>query len=166
LAGLEVGGEKFLICSDYYVLDYVPAPALPIVNILGASARQKPSIGKEWRHDDIAAAVELLDSFDKMDKMVTPDKPMLFEIESIDVSNFDGRNDKSRPHIILTAKDGTEIIWGAKLGAWQRHLEATDKDKMANFYEYYRQHGTLGGGAKYINLQYPQSGVPQPVDGY
>ncbi len=166
LAGLEIGGERFLICSDYYVLDYVPTPALPIVNIVGSSAKQKPSAGKVLRNDDIAAAVELLDRFDKRDAMVTPAEPLLFEIESIDVSNFDGRNDKSKPHIIFNAKDGTVIRWGAKLGAWQRHLEATDKDKMANLYEYYRQHGSLQGGAKYINLQYPLSGVPQPVDRY
>ncbi|MFA7484652.1 MAG: hypothetical protein WCZ89_01335 [Phycisphaerae bacterium] len=164
LAGFEFGGERFYICSDYFVLDAVPVPALPIVEIKGLSIRRKPSLGIIWRQDDMEAAVELLDRLDKMDAMVSSDKPLLFEIESIDVSNLDGRVDKSKPHIILTAKNGTEIRWGAKLGAWQRHLEATDKDKIANLYEYYRRHGTLSGAARYINLQYPQSGLPQPVD--
>lgn len=165
LASFEIGGERFYICSNYFVLDYVPVPALPIVEIKGISVRRKPSLGNIWRQDDIEAAVELLDRFDKMDSMVSPNKPLLFEIESINVSNLDGRVDKSMPHIVLAAKNGTEILWGAKLGAWQRHLEATDKDKIANLYEYYRQHGTLGGRARYINLQYPQSGLSQPVDG-
>lgn len=166
VASFEAGIEQFLICSDYFVLDYVPVPALPIVNITGISFRKAPSAGSICKQDDIAAAVELIGRFAKMDEMVASEKPLLFDIESIDVSNFNGRDDKSQPHIILYAKDGTQVIWGAELGNWQKYLEATDKDKIANLYEYYHQHGTIMGGAKFINLQYPQSGVPQPIDNF
>jgi len=42
----------------------------------------------------------------RMDKSFTPDKPLLFEIDRIDVRNFNGRRDKGEPHIVLYTKDG------------------------------------------------------------
>lgn len=166
IALIEAGRERFYVDADSVVLDYVPVPALPVVEITGVSVRHAPAIGGLYDRDDVAAAVDLLELLNKMDAMVSAEKPLLFEIDRIDVGNFNGRRDRSEPHIILYAKDGTEIIWGAELGTWQRYLEATDNDKVANLYKYYHQQGTLLGGAKYINLQYPQDGIPQPADEY
>jgi len=101
-----------------------------------------------------------------MDESVTPEKPLLNEIDSIDMSNFNGRQHNSQPHIILYTKDNTEIIWGAEFGTWQRHLEATDGEKLAKLYGYYKEYGSLSGGAKYINLRDPQNDVPLPIDKY
>ncbi len=166
LALIDAGRERFYVDVGLVVLDYVLVPALPIVEITGVSVRQVPPIGGVFERDDVAAAINLLEWLDAMDSRVSAEKPLLFEIDRIDVSNFNGRRDRSEPHIVLYAKDGTEIIWGAEIGTWQRYLEATDKNKIANLYEYYRQHGTLLGGARYINLQYPQDGIGQPVDEY
>jgi hypothetical protein len=166
LALIAAGSERFYVDVGLVVLDYVPVPALPIVEITGVSVRQVPPIGSVFERSDVAAAVSLLEWLDKMDSKVSAKKPLLFDIDSIDVSNFSGRRDKSEPHIVLYAKDGTKIIWGAEIGTWQRYLEAMDKDKIAGLYEYYRQHGTLLGGARYINLRYPQDGIVQPVDEY
>ena len=100
-----------------------------------------------------------------MDAVVCPDKPLLREIDRIDVSNFDGRKNKLRPHIVLYTKDNTQIIWGAEIGTWQRHLESPDDDKLAKLYTYYQQNGTLSG-VKYINLRDPQQTIYLPVDKY
>lgn len=166
LAFIEVGSERFYVDANSVVLDYVSVPALPIVEITGVSVRQVPPIGSVFKRSDVAAAINLLEWLDKMDSKVSAKKPLLFDIDSIDISNFNGRRDKSEPHIVLYAKDGTKVIWGAEIGTWQRYLEAMDKDKIANLYEYYRQHGTLLGGARYINLRYSQDGIVQPVDEY
>jgi len=101
-----------------------------------------------------------------MDELITPDKPLLYEIDYIDVSNFEGREDTRFPHIVLYATDKTEIIWGAEIATWQRYLEATDEEKLAKLYGYYKEHGSLLNGVKYINLRNPQDKIPLPIDKY
>ncbi|RKY24546.1 MAG: hypothetical protein DRP62_03490 [Planctomycetota bacterium] len=167
LALVKSGLRKFYVDADLVVLDFVPIPNLPIVKVKGLPLITKtPPTGSLWRRDDIAAAVAVLDLFDQRDKMDVSKKPLLYEIDSIDVSNFNGRQNSSFPHIVLYAKDDTEIIWGAEIGAWQRHLEATDEEKLAKLYSHYEEYGSLLNNVKYINLRDPQGDIPQPIDKY
>lgn len=156
--------------AEMVVLDFLPMPELPVVKVTGlsAAAATKPTPGQAWQRDDLAAAIEILSSLDRRDTMNTSERPLLREIGRIDVSNFHGRENRTAPHIILYTSDNTEIIWGAELGKWQQHLEATDEEKIAKLYGYYEQYGTLLGGAKYINinLRDPQQTIPLPVDKY
>ncbi|MBA7610835.1 hypothetical protein ES703_18049 [subsurface metagenome] len=167
LALVKSGLHKFYVDAELVVLDFVPVPRLPIVKITGLSLITKtPPLGKVWQRDDLAAAVTILEQLNQMDKFITPDKPLLYEIDSIDVSNFEGREAARLPHIVLYAKDNTEIIWGAEVGKWQRYLESTDEQKLAKLYSYYKEYGTLLNGAKYINLRDPQDNIPLPIDKY
>jgi hypothetical protein len=167
LALVKSGLHKFYVDTELVVLDFVPVPHLPIVTITGLSLITKtPPLGKVWQRDDLAAAVTILDQLNQMDKFITPDKPLLYEIDSIDVSNFEGREAARLPHIVLYAKDNTEIIWGAEVGMWHRHFEAKDEDKLANLYGFYKENGTLLNVAKYINLRDPQDNIPLPIDKY
>ncbi len=165
LAMVKSGLHKFYVDDELIVLDFVPMPNLPIVKVKGLSVITKPQPGEIWRRDDLAAAVAVLARLDRMDELVTPDKPLLYEIDRIDVSNFNGRQNSRASHIILYTNDNTEIIWGAEIGAWQRHLEATDKDKLARLYDYYKTYGSLNS-VKYINLRDPQGTIPLPIDKY
>lgn len=166
LALVKLGLHKFYVDADLVVLDYVPMSNLPIVEVKGLSVVPKvPPPGKVWRRDDLAAAVAILYRLDRMDKLVTPDKPLLYEISSIDVSNFNGRQNSTAPHIVLYAKDNIEIIWGAEYGKWQRYLESTDRQKIAKLYQHYKEYGSLHG-VKYINLCDPQDNIPLPIDKY
>lgn len=166
LAIVKKEGRSFYVDTELVVLDFVPMPNLPLVKIKGLSAAKVPPPGEVWQDETIAAAVAILARLDKMDTSVTPDKPLLYEIDSIDVSNFNGRQNSRKPHIVLYTKDNTEIIWGAEFGTWQRYLEATDEEKLTNLYSYYKEHGSLLGGAKYINLQYSQEQLSLPIDKY
>jgi hypothetical protein len=164
---VELGRQKFYIDAKLVVLDFVPMPNLPIVRIKGLStAKEMPPLGEVWQCEDLVAGVTILAKLDQMDKSVTPDKPLLYEIDSIDVSNFNGRKNSRLPHIILYTEDDTKIIWGAEFGNWQKYLEETDEKKLAKLYSYYKEHGSLLDGAKYINLRDPQDNVPQPIDKY
>jgi hypothetical protein len=165
LAMVKLGSQSFYVDDELVVLDFVPMPNLPIVKIEGLSAKV-PSPGEIWQSNDLDAAVTILAKLDQMDKAVTPGKPLLYEIDRIDVSNFAGRKNSQLPHIVLYAKDNTEIIWGAEFGEWQRYLEAKDEEKLAKLYAYYKEYRSLSGGVKYINLRDPQDNVPQPVDKY
>jgi hypothetical protein len=167
IAMVKVGLRRFYVDADLVVLDFVPMPNLTIIEVKGLSPIMKiPVIGQVWQREDLAEAIGLLVRLGQMDKLVTPDKPLLSEIANIDVSNFKGRQDKRFPHIVLYAKDNTEIIWGAEAGAWAQHFEARDEEKLAKLYNYYKQRGSLLNGAKYINLRDPQSGISLPIDRY
>jgi hypothetical protein len=152
------------------VLDYVPLPVLPIVEVVGlATTTDMPQPGKAWLCDDLAAATTILDRMNQMDRSFASDKPLLFEIDRIDMRNFNGRRDKSEPHIVLYTKDNIPIIWGAEWGKWQQHLETTDEEKLAKLWGHYDQHdGKLSDGVKYIiiNLRDPQDKIPLPIDKY
>jgi len=167
LALVRQGSQSFYIDEESVVMDFVPMPNLPIVEVKGLLSTTKPSsLGNILRAGDLAAAIEVLARLQKMDELVSPDKPLLGAIDRIDVSNFNGRKNNRLAHIVLYTKDNTEIIWGAEVGTWQQHLEATDEEKLTNLYAYYKEHGLLLGGAKYINLQYSQVNVSLPVDKY
>ena len=171
LALVKAGLHKFYVDSELVVLDFVPMPNLPIVRVEGLLLiTRPPPPGRVWQRDDLAAAVAVLERLDRRDKDIeASQKPLLSEIGSIDMSNFEGRENASFPHIVLYAKDNTEIIWGAEVGKWQRYLESTDEQKLAKLYSYYKKHGSLLGGVtgvKYINLCDPRDNIPLPIDKY
>jgi len=157
----------YYVDADKVVLDFVPMPNLPIVDVKGLSAAVRvPAAGEVCRENDLAAAMEILALLDQRDRIDSSTMPLLYEIESIDVSNFNGRQNNRASHIILYAKDRTEIIWGAELGKWQRHLEVPDEEKIARLYGHYKEYGSLQNNVKYINLCEPQERIPLPIDKY
>jgi hypothetical protein len=157
---------KFYVDADLVVLDFVPVAKLPIVTVRGIkNPASAPEPGETLEQEDLAAAVALLEQLDRMDQIVSPRRPLLFELDSIDVSNFNGRLSNKFPHIVLFTKDNTQIVWGAELGNWHRHLEASDEEKLAKLYSFYKEQGTLSGKTQVINLRDPQQ-VVQPIDKY
>jgi hypothetical protein len=166
IALVEAGKEKFFLDTDLVVLDYIPVSDLPVVTVVGLEFDKRvPAVGEVWRSDDLAAALAVLSRLERMDEAVCPDNPLLRLIDRIDVSNFNGRQKKREPHIVLYTKNDVQIIWGAEIGAWQRHLESPDDDKLAKLYTYYQQNKTLSG-VKYINLRDPLKTIYLPVDKY
>jgi len=167
VAMVKSGLIKFMVDAEQVVLDYMEMPDLPIVEIKGLPLVTKiPPLGEVWERDDLAAAIMILDQLDLMDKSETPEKPLLREIDRINVSNFNGRHNSRHAHIILYTKDNIEIIWGAEMGKWQQHLELSDEEKLASLYSYYKDYGTLSGGVKFINLRDPRDNIPLPIDKY
>ena len=160
--------SRIYVDTDLVVLDYMPMPHLPIIELKGVSLNWVPLPGQVFDQQDVAAGVALAVLLHRMDVERTPKNPLLDHIASIDVRNFNGRKDPRdrEPHIVFRSKDGTQIIWGAEIGEWTKHLEATDEDKLAKLYTYYCDHGSLSAGAKYINLRDPQDKIPQPIDKY
>jgi hypothetical protein len=166
IALVKSGLHKFYVDAELVVLDFLPIPNLPIVRVQGVPVVTMPPVGRAFEREDLAAAVEVLKLLGGMDEQITPDKPLLRQIEVIDVSNFGGRVNPQAGHIVLYATDRTQIVWGAEVGMWQRHLEAKDEDKLAMLYGFYKENGTLLGGVKYINLRDPQRDIPLPIDRY
>jgi hypothetical protein len=166
IARIRWGDTRYYVDEQLVVLDHVDLPRLAIVTITGLTVGPNPPApGDVWDGDDLKAALEVLIKIARMDAAKNLDRPVLAEIESVDVSNFEGRKRRSAAHIVLYTHDKTQIIYGAEPGAWQRHLEATDEEKMAKLYTYFEMQGTLSG-VKYIDLRNPQENINLPVDRY
>ncbi|MEN8128402.1 MAG: hypothetical protein ABFR90_11465 [Planctomycetota bacterium] len=174
--------NKVYVGDDMVIMNYIPMTAVPVIEIKGASSKT-PEPGQMWFAEDAKVAVELLEQLYKADlyfqqekerrkndraelsseKM--PDKPLLNEIESIDVSNFAARKSKSpqKPQIFLNVKGGAKVYWGAPWGQATVHFEADEKDKLTRLYQFFTDHGnTLGGTAKYIELRWLENSIPRP----
>ncbi|MGA2914801.1 MAG: hypothetical protein ABSE89_02110 [Sedimentisphaerales bacterium] len=168
---IKDNSQQFFIDSELIILDYIPIKKIPIPEITGVPGHLLSwrNVGTKWSRDDVAAAVEMLILLGKMDNEVARDKPLLAEIKSIDMSNFNGRRSSSQPHIVFYAKDGTEIKWGAEKDQWQRYLEATDEEKLTLLYNTYQEMGTVQLRAaqkgSFIDLTRPQS-LSLPIDKY
>ncbi len=166
------GLTKYYLSHDMFGLDYLPMAKLPIVQLTGLPATTPPAIGEKWDREDATAAVEILDKLRGMDRNMVRqgDPPLLPEIKSIDVANFDGRRDAKTPHIVLKAADGREILWGAKLGVASRYMEANDYEKLTMLYEFFLEPKKtkgkptlLGRDTKYVELRIPRDTIPRPT---
>jgi hypothetical protein len=166
LALVVKGVQKFYVDADLVVLDYMPMPHLSIVEVKGVVVEPVPRSGEKFDREDLGAAVALTSLLHRMDLEVTPKTPLLEQIASIDVSNYSGRKQPGKPHIVLNTKGDTQVWWGAEIHEWAKHLEARDEDKLAKLYTYYMKHGSLSTGVKYIDVREPQGRVSLPIDKY
>jgi len=173
--------QSVYLDSDMHVLDYIPVSGIPIVEITGLRSTAVPAAGQQWLADDAEAAVDILNWLYRMDvhfksqkeqsdgtdtaAVVSkiPEKPLLDEIESIDVSNFGSRRSRSAPNIVLQVKGGVKVYWGAAWGESAVSMEAPEKSKLARLYQFFVDHdNTLTGTAKYIELRWLEDGIPRP----
>lgn len=151
---------------ELVVLDYVPIYDLNIIELRGVDTRYMPGAGSEWEKEDAHSAMLIVRALDYMDEQrVEKDpefKPLRGELAAIDVSNFGNRKSRKKPGIVMYAKDGTEIYWGAFDG----NLEAVWAEKFGKLYQYYTDYGSLNakthGDARYIDLRLPERIVPVP----
>lgn len=157
--------SNIYIDENLVVIDYMPMPHLPIVKAAGVSQNIVPLPGQKFDQGDVSAAVQLALLLNQTDAAYAPKTPLLEQIASIDVSNYKGRNDAQKEHIVLNTKDRAQIIWGAEIGEYVKFGEASDEEKLASLYGYYKESGSFAE-AKYINLRYPQGRVYLPIDKY
>jgi hypothetical protein len=150
-------------CKKVVVLDYVEIENLPVVEIKGFATRKVPAVGSVWKSEDVTTAAELVNVLARMDEISCKEKPLLNELDSIDVFNFGGNRRKKDSHIVLYTKDGTEIRWGAAYGKSMLYMEATEQEKLATLYTYYKEHNnTIQGICPFIELRPPQKIFPRP----
>lgn len=149
------------------LLDFVEIDALPILEIKGFSTKGMPSLGGAWDAPEVTTAVELISVLARMDEISCREKPLLDELATIDVFNFDGRQNKKDAHVVLYAKDGTEIRWGAAYGKSRLYMEATEQEKLATLYTFYKEHNHTiqclkNNICQLIELRYSQKIFPRP----
>jgi hypothetical protein len=157
--------KQFYVDADLVILEDFPL-SLPLVMVkyveLGVTLRP----GMQVTAPDLAEALKLIALLDGMDQRMAPNKPLLREIDYLDMSNYLGGENRSESHIDLVAKDGTTIQWGAELGQWGKYMELSDEKKLARLYTFYKDCGyRLMGKSNYINLRDSKYEVPTPTRG-
>jgi hypothetical protein len=167
VAFVVYNGQRYYLDTEMVLLEYLPLDELITPQITGYTADVLPDLGRKWHEPDLQAAVRLIDVFNKVDARKCPEKPLLEEIKAVDVRNYNARqsDNPDDPHIVLIARDGTEINWGAEYGKSTRFLEAEDAEKINKLYDFYLEDAkrTLLGRAKYIELRRPQTAIPRPT---
>ena len=148
------------------MLDYMPMPHLPIVEIKGVGLKRVPLPGQVFDQQDLAAGVALAVLLNRMDAEVMPKNPLLEHIASIDVRNFNGRKNRREPHIVLRSKDDTQIIWGAEIGEWTKYAGGHGRAEARQALRLLPGLRLAQRRGKYINLRDPQDKIPQPIDKY
>ena len=178
VALIQVSGTAYYLDSEpvegsndvvVHVLDYIPIGKLPIIEVTGLASNIIPSAGSRVEAEDVVEAVKLISLLHKADLVYGLAQPLVNEIAQIDVSNYGGRKYRfksSQPHIVLIAHDGTEVQWGAAVNQSARYFEATENEKLAQLYAFYKMHGTIQAKSnnivKWIDLRVPQNQVPRP----
>lgn len=182
VAWVKVSRDKTIyIDSQMHVMDYIPVSSTPVIEIKGLASKQVPPAGSQWLVDDAKAAVDLLNWLYQMDQNFQlqkehqangtgntpqkriPEKPLLNEIESIDVSNFAARKSRSKPNIVFNVKGGAKVYWGAAWGQADVYLEEDETKKLARFYQSFIDNdNTFTGPTKYIELRWLENGIPRP----
>ncbi len=162
------GGRGYYVDEQMVVFEALPVTQIAIPEVVGFTQRSVPSPGTVWLAEDIKAAMELVRVLGRMDvRMAEVDepieKPLLDEIAAVDVSNFAGRRNGARPHLVLNVKDSsTQVYWGAAWGQAARQMEANEKDKLTTLYQFYiENNNTLKDSVRFIDLTRPKA-IPRP----
>ncbi len=137
IAAVSTGGvlvrvdEQALVLPGKLLLSGVPVGKYK--TILGVTS-EPPDPGQVWDSPDLLAAVELL-SF-------IQDRPFSREITAIDVSNYNGRQDVSKPHIVMFTDQRTVLNWGRAIGTEGR-IEVDYQQKLQHLEGLFAEHGSL-----------------------
>ena len=177
LARIVGRGGDYYVDADGVALKVLALPSLPIV----AFKNVAPISGVPWGSvvpcDDVQAGLALIKALADMDRVMAQKArqagkevqlSLLWELQTLDLANYNGRVDENKPHLIFQSKDGTAVVWGAELGAWGRHLEVQDDQKLARLYTYYHHDRPLQTGPPpaILRLYLPQGQMPQPIYRY
>jgi len=113
------------------------------IRIVDGVQRPPPQPGKPWGGEDLAAGLEMVRRLYGL--------PYADEVVKVDVANFGGRNDYREAQLVLGTKYGTEIRWGAPIGA--RSFEVRPQQKFEYLRQVYEEFGRCDARQKWIDIR-------------
>ena len=137
IAIVGAGGVWVRVDRDALVLPgrYLPSgvPAGKYREIVGVKSNPPPA-GQVWTAEDLWAGVNILRLIDG--------RPFTGEITAVDVSNYKGRRNTYKAHIVLTTEKQSEIRWGRAIGTEGR-IEVNHEIKLQHLEELFISQGSL-----------------------
>ncbi|MGC8552155.1 MAG: cell division protein FtsQ/DivIB [Phycisphaerae bacterium] len=92
-------------------------------------------------------------------KLLAPE-PWHTQVREIDLSNFGGAVSKTAPEIVLTTRDGHEVLWGMPPGK-EGFYEVPASRKLMMLSEVNRLYGSIDAGKAYVDVRGDQVLVPR-----
>ncbi|MCF7956919.1 MAG: cell division protein FtsQ/DivIB [Phycisphaerae bacterium] len=100
--------------------------------------------GRTIASEPLGAGLEVLKLICDVEGRIKDREDRLWdELKSINVSNFAGRLNQSKPHLKLLTQQNTEIRWGAAVGQEISWMEASYKDKLFRLYQEHNKYKSL-----------------------
>ena len=141
LAKVQRHGRTCYIDFEGVVLPY--SPTFGHLVSLSGHGGDLPQPGESITAAPLIAGIEVLQLILRIDEQMPQQERLWQELASIDVSNYEGRRDSTRPHLALYTRGNTEIRWGAAVGNYLPYYEAPDKLKLTTLYREFKQTGSL-----------------------
>ena len=120
------------------------------IRIVDGVHRPPPQPGKHWGGEDLVAGLDMIRRLYGL--------PYADEIVKVDVANFGGRNDYREAQLVLGTKFGSEIRWGAPVGA--RSFEVRPQQKFEYLRQVYEEFGRCDARQKWIDIRYDKITYP------
>ncbi len=122
-----------------YAQEQLDALDLPVIT--GVSAAP-PREGEPWSGGDVSAGLQLA--------TFIAAQPFADAVEAVDVTNFAGRHDASRPHLLLMTEDGA-VRWGRAPGA-EQFYEPPAETKLEHIQRVRRKYGSIDAGGQIVDV--------------
>jgi len=122
-----------------------------LVELRGDTVRL-PKPGKAVESLPLLAGLHVLTMIRQVDEALPEDQRLWNELAIMDVSNYEGRVDPRRAHLMLYTTNETEVRWGAAVGQSRGYAEASPKEKLRYLYIKHRQEGSLNS-YRYVDLR-------------
>ncbi|MBI9015907.1 MAG: hypothetical protein JEZ07_01465 [Phycisphaerae bacterium] len=142
-------------CECYLDADGIVLPAtnpLPtschVVEIKDYRTRL-PLPGGQVESRDILSALEILASISKYQKSQPANCNLWRELAKLSLKNFDGRNDRKSPHIMLYTSREVPIRWGTRIGNETAMVEPPAEHKLEMLFREYN----IGGNGSFNILK-------------
>jgi hypothetical protein len=124
-------------------LDYDPAMSsrvkLPVIRGVRQSA---PPSGDVWKGDDLQAGLRLA--------RLIATQPWIEQVRAVDVSNFSGRIDRARPHLVLVTARG-QVRWGRAPGD-EQFFEPPAAVKLENLHQVVRKFKSIDANGRTVDV--------------
>jgi len=125
---------------------------LPVVGVRSGP----PEVGQIWPGDDLASGLAMAG--------LLGDQAFRHQITGVLVSNHDGRQNKSRPHIELaTDRVGSRIWWGRPPGE-EHGTEIAARQKLTLLEMLYREWGRVDMNRAYVDIMTWPDRVAMPAE--
>jgi hypothetical protein len=121
--------------------------------IEGVRNAPPPGPGKLWAGDDLLAGLDLAARLNGL--------AFTEEIVRLDVSNYNGRSDPRKPHVVLVTKYNTQVWWGRPWIASDAFIEVPPERKLSVMRDLVAHKGRVDAGYTWVDLRYDEPARPK-----
>ena len=165
IASISRGGKLRYVDMEGVVLPMMPLEGRDnhLVRMRGVDMAL-PGAGEPINSPAVLAGIEVLALIRGTDEKLERQERLWEELAVMDVSNYEGRKDPVKPHLVLYTQNNTEIRWGAAAGRSRPYYEASVEAKLSMLYRNHRLQNSLEV-FEYVDLRNRRQERSNPLRG-